>query len=485
MSAPDRTAFSLSPIATDQIEKVHLATLEILQRTGVAVQEPEARRLLLDAGAHAGAGDRLRIPPDLVKRALATAPERIVMHSTDARPVMPLEPGRVFFGTGSDTPNTFDPRTRKRRPATLQDVRDIARFTDALANIDFIMSMAVPCDVPKSTTFVHEFAAMVASSRKPIIFTAYDNRDMETIYAIATTVAGSEDALRQKPFLMLYSEPIAPLQHTKIGVEKMLFCAERSIPVAYIPGIMSAGNAPATLAGALAQGNAECLSGLVIHQLKRPGAPFLYGLNVTVMDLRTTVLSYAAPEFAMTNSIAAAMARHYRLPVWGLAGASDSKTPDAQAGAEAAFSILTAALSGGNLVHDVGYLESGLTSSMEMILLGDEMISMTRRLLRGIDLDDASFALETIDGVGPGGAFIDLDHTRQTFRAEHWIPRFLDRRRHDAWRNDGSPALADRLNAEVRRILKTHQPAPLPVDKAEEIAKIISAREAADARRKS
>ena len=482
MSNADRTLMSFSPITDEQVYKIHLASLEILERTGVAVQEDEARQLLLAAGCYQGRGQVIRIPAVLVQQALLTAPERIVLYSRDGRPVLPLEGDRVFFGTGSDTPKTIDPYSRERRPVRKQDVRNIARFSDALDNINFIMSMGIPEDVPKSATFVHEFEAMVSSSTKPMVFTAYDNRDMETIYEMATVIAGGGDALRQKPFLMLYSEPLAPLQHTRIGTEKLLYCAAKGLPCAYIPGVMAGGNGPVTLAGAIALANAECLSGLVIAQLKKAGAPFLYGANVTTMDMKSCILSYAAPEFALTNSIFAALAHYYHLPVWGLAGCADSKILDAQAGAESAVSIYTALLSGGNLVHDVGYLESGLTSCMEMILLGDELIDMCRRLTRGVELDDASFALDVIDQIGPGGDFLSSDHTLENFRQAHWLPRFLDRRRIHSWQEDGSRDMYDRLNVAVKKILETHQPAPLPDDQAKELARILAAHEAADAK---
>ena len=247
------------------------------------------------------------------------------------------------------------------------------------------------------------------------------------------------------------------------------------MPCAYIPTALSGGSGPVTIAGAMAVANAEALSGLVISQLKCPGAPFIYGVNVTVLDMRTMISAYEPPEFVLTNSIFAAMAHHYRLPVWGLAGAADSKVLDAQAGAEAMMSILMALMSGGNLVHDVGYLESGLTSSMEMILLCDELIPMCRRIVEGFRLDDEAFALDVIDQVGPGGFFLDTDHTLDNWRTAHWHPRLLDRRRYHSWKEDGCPDIGDRLNAEARSILEGYRVEPLPDATRQEIARVIAA----------
>jgi trimethylamine--corrinoid protein Co-methyltransferase len=482
MTSSDRTTLAFRALTDEQIYRLHLASLEVLERTGVAVQEEEARNLLLGAGAYAGNDDIVRVPAWMVKRALAAAPEKIVMHDRNGRRVMPLEGDNVFFGTGSDTLYTIDPYTRERRKARKEDIRKIATLSDYLGNIDFVMGMGVPDDVHRCSTYLHEFDSMVNGTTKPLVVTAFRNQDLQAIYEIAVVAAGSEQNLRERPFFILYAEPIAPLQHTKISTEKLLFCAEKGIPCAYIPTVMAGGSGPVTLAGSMALANAEVLSGLVISQLKCPGAPFIYGVNVTVLDMRTMVCAYASPEFSLTNSIFAAMAHYYRLPVWGLAGAADSKTLDAQAAAEAMLSILMAVLSGGNLVHDVGYIESGLTSCMEMILLCDELISLCRRVARGFELDADAFALEVIEQVGPGGFFLNCDHTLGRWREAHWHPRFMDRRRYHAWQQAGCPDMYDRLNAEVQSVLKTHSVEPLPAEKRREIAKIIAAFEAQDAK---
>jgi len=448
-------------LSEEQVGELHLATLEILERTGVEVRDKRALELLKKAGARAE-GDRVRIPGRLVMEAIGSAPERVVLASRTGERVMPLERNRVFFGTGSDTPNTIDPETRKRRRSVRADVGRIAKVCDALENIDFLMSLAVASDVPAGAPFVYEFADMISGTSKPIVFTAKDEADMVDIYEMAAVAAGGEEALRANPFVINYSEPITPLIHSPEGLAKLLFCADHHIPIAYVSGMSAGGSAPAALAGATALGSAECLSGLVIHQLAAPGAPFIYGANVSVVDMRTMSYVYGGPEFPLTNAALADMARHYRLPVWGLAGASDAKTVDAQAGLEAMLSILMAALSRGNLVHDVGYIDSGLTSSMEMVAVCDEMIGMVRMVVRGLPTDDERLATEVIDEVGPAGHFLVTDHTRRFFRSEHFLPGLLERNNYDKWSAAGGKSLEDRANERVLEILASHQPAPLP-----------------------
>jgi trimethylamine--corrinoid protein Co-methyltransferase len=295
---------------------------------------------------------------------------------------------------------------------------------------------------------------------------------MEVIQGIAAAAVGGADALRSRPFIIHYGEPISPLIHSPLGVDKLIFCAERGIPAAYVSGASAGATMPAPLGGAIALANAECLSGLVIHQLVAPGAPFIYGANVSVIDMATLGYVYGGPEFSLTNAAFADLARHYRLPVWGLAGASDAKTVDAQAGLEAMCSIMTAILARGNLVHDLGYIESGLTSSLEMVVVCDEIIEMLKILYRGVPTDRDRLALDVIDEVGPGGQFLDTDSTLRYFRTEHFMPRLLNRQNFTRWSQSGAQNLADRANARAREILSSHCPPPLPAAATAAIEKI-------------
>jgi trimethylamine--corrinoid protein Co-methyltransferase len=235
---------------------------------------------------------------------------------------------------------------------------------------------------------------------------------------------------------------------------------------------MMGGTAPVTLAGGLALGNAEVLSSLVMHQLKRPGAPFVYGSGLHHMDMKTTISVYGAPEFQLARIAVAEMGRFYKLPTWGYAGHSDSCAMDEQAAADAAFSVLVALLAGNNLVHDVGYLEAGLTTSPEMIVFTAEMISMMRCFIGGMSLDVDSLALEVIHKVGPGGDFLTAKHTLKHFR-DLWQPMLLNRQRADNWIAEGSKQLGQRLKEKTITIIEEHQSEPLPDNVREEIDYIL------------
>jgi trimethylamine--corrinoid protein Co-methyltransferase len=397
-----------------------------------------------------------------VTDAIATAPSRLPIYDRLGNLTMPLELGKVFFGSGSDTTFTLDPETGARRRSVAQDVKNMAVVADSLDNIDFVMSMSNPSDVPIDDLYIHAFMNMIRGSTKPNVYTAKNRKDMEDIYVIATAVAGGEKELREKPFLIHYAEPISPLHIIEESLQKHIFCAEKGIPAAYIPSPNTGGGGPITLAGAVALGNAESLLGLIITQLVNPGAPFLYGMNTAALDMKTTIVSYGSPEWSMGMGAWVELARFYNLPVWGYGGATDSKIVDTQAGIEATFSIMNAFLTRCTLVHDVAYIEYGSTSSMEMLVIADEIIRMMRYFMDGVQVNKNTLALDTIDKVTPGGGFLAEDHTMDNFRTAQWIPDLIDRTRYDSWMKAGSKSMFTRANERARKILAEHQVHPLP-----------------------
>ncbi|MBN1314379.1 MAG: trimethylamine methyltransferase family protein, partial [Anaerolineales bacterium] len=468
-------------LSDEQVREIHYATIEILSKVGVEMQDPQGRELLLEAGAweasSSGSGrPRLKIPENMVVDAIASAPSRIPMYNRLGGLTMPLELGKVFFGSGSDTTFTLDVETGERRRTTAQDVQDIARLCDALDNIDFIMSMSNPADVPPDDLYIHEFVGMIRGSVKPNVYTAKNRADMEDIYRIATAVAGGEQALREKPFLLVYAEPISPLLFPEESLQKLIFCAEKGIPASYPPSPNTGGGGPITLAGALALGNAENLVGLIISQLIRPGTPFLYGMNTAAMDMKSAIVSYGSPEWPLGMMAQMDLARYYNLPAWSAGGASDSKKVDAQAGIEMTFSIMANFLARATLVHDVGYLEYGSTSAMETLVIADEIIRQTRYLVGGIDVNPTTLALDAIARAKPGGGFLADNHTLDNWKWAQWRPDLIDRTRYDRWVKLGRKDMFARANDQAWEILTHHQPPPLPDEAERVIAEVLAER---------
>jgi trimethylamine--corrinoid protein Co-methyltransferase len=465
----------LGMLSREQCETIHRASLEILRRTGVRVYHQGALDLLRRTEAVISDGNLVRFPPGLVEWALQQAPSRITLcRRGSAEVVAPLEGRQVSFGTGSDCPNYLDPRTGERRPFTTADLVDCIHLVDALPELSFCMSMGIPSEATgmAGNAYRQQFALMLEHTVKPIVFVCDDRADCEAIAAMAAAAAGGMEQLRLNPTLLLYSEPSTPLKHSETATGKLLYMAEYALPIVHSPAPMMGGTAPVTLAGGLALGNAETLSSLVLHQLQRAGAPFVYGSGLHHMDMKTTISVYGAPEFQLARVAVAEMGRFYGLPTWGYAGHSDSCVLDEQAAADATFSVLVALLGGNNLVHDVGYLEAGLTTSPEMILLTAEIIAMMRRFVAGVSLDAEALALDVIHRVGPGGDFLTQKHTLKHFR-EFWQPALFDRRRVEDWVAAGSKTAGQRARERTLAVMQEHRPEALPDATRQAIADIL------------
>jgi trimethylamine--corrinoid protein Co-methyltransferase len=348
----------------------------------------------------------------------------------------------------------------------LKDTVNFARLIDALPNMDFSMSMGNPTDVSIGNIYVHIFREMARKSNKPIIFIADRGEDIRQIYDIACLVEGGEDELQKMPFILNYSEAISPLRFPVNVMEKLVFCAEKKIPICLPSGSNDGGGAPVTLAGAIALGVAENLAGLVIHQLAGKGSPCLFAPNVSALGMKHTVISYGCAEWSLTQAALADMRDEiYDIPIWAYAGATDAKVINAQAGAEGMLSIITAMLSRCNVIHDVGYIESGLTSSLEMLTIADELVAMSRYFTEGLLVNENTLALDVIDRVakGPDGTmFLSDAHTFENFKSAHFLPELMDRARHDIWEKEGRTDLFSRSHEKTRHLLKTHTVEPKP-----------------------
>lgn len=459
-------------LTVKQLEQIHLASCKVLEEVGMVIHHEGAVELLKQAGAPVEGGNRVYFPAYLVRKVLQSAPERVTMYNRRGEPAMYLEGANTYFGTGSDTINYLDPFTGERRNWLKADVAQAIAVCDHLPNIDFVMSMGMLSDVDRRMINREQYALMLENSVKPQVVIAENGDTLADIIKMAVLVRGGEEQLSRKPLFMVYTEPTSPLQHPRESIEKLLLAAEKKIPVNFACGGLGGASVPVTIGGALVQANAEALSGLVIHQIRNPGAPFIYGYGNSPMEMRTMQAVYGTPEAILYQGGLCDLARYYKLPSWGYAGCCNSKVCDEQAIIESTMFTVMGALQGCNIMHDVFYMEFGRTGSLELLVISDEVISRTRRILQGVETDDDFLGVEAIKRVGPGGNFLGDPHTAKHFR-ENWNPELSDFNNYDQWAATGGLTMAERARKLIKEIIANHRPEPLETEVREGIAKVL------------
>ncbi len=453
------------PLTDDQIERIHRAALSILERTGVLVEEPEALRLLGEAGVSVDQDtSRVRLPPALVEDAVDWAPSRVVLAGRDPKWDLELEGARVHIGTGGAALTVLDLETGQPRPAVLRDIVELARLVDRLENVHFYLTPVYPTDMGKDEVDVNTYYASLANTTKHVQGGVYTVQGIRDTVEMCERITGGADALRERPIVsFITSWMVSPLKFATDVTTLLIETCRQRIPVVLSAAPMAGSTAPVTLAGMLAQLTAEQLAGVVLTQLAHRGAPLLIGPIPATADMKTGRYLAGAAEFGLANAAMAQMGQYYHLPVYNSAGMTDSKTPDIQAGFEKAMSAVLTALAGSNFVHHAaGMLENMNTVAPEQFVIDNEILGMAMRVVQGIEVTDETLALDTIDAVGPGGHFLMADHTLRHMRSEFYYPStVVDRQSWDTWHQDGALDARERAREIARDILAHHRPEPL------------------------
>ncbi len=457
----EKRSVSFRVLTDDQIVEIKRTAFEVMSKVGFKVYHEGARKMLKQAGAWVD-DEIVKVPEHIVAECLSTTPKGWTIYNREGKRAMEVEGRKSYYGTSTASPRTKDALTGEIHPTGVADIAIGAKVADALENIDWVMPMGSVQDVPPTAADLYEFEAVVTNTTKPIVFLGYTPRGVELVFEMAAEVAGGIDNLRQRPFLIFYPEPISPLVFPADVIDRLFVCADLALPQIQGPTMQFGATAPVTLAGAIAQGTAEALMCLVLAQLRKPGCPCSLGCNFGLFDMNAGLLSIAAPEMSLALGAQAEVAQSFGLPSWGLAGATDSKALDAQAGSESAFSILAQGLSGLNLIHDVGYMDSGMVCSTAQLILGNENIGMAKRFIRGIEVNQETLARELIEKVGPGGHFLDQNHTYDHFKNELWVPGLMTRSAYEDWHDQGAKDTATRIQEKLEDIVQNHEAPSLP-----------------------
>jgi trimethylamine--corrinoid protein Co-methyltransferase len=465
-------------LSQDQLQELFDGVLHVLEHTGLDVYHAEARDILKQTGAWVD-GLRVRIPSYLVKRALDMAPRSFTIYARDGNPAhnINIGPGRAHFGPGPTPPNFIDVETLERRPYVKSDAEIVAKVCDALPNIDFCESLGTISDVHHKLAATYEFATMFPNTSKPIVAWSYDADDGEDIHTMAIAEAGGQAAFEKRPNYVHYCEPLSPLVSSEEAINKLIFAAKHRVPVIFTPCPICGGTAPVTAAGIIIQAAAESWMGLVLAQAIKPGLPFFMGGVLSVMDMSAMILAYGAPELSLMMAGITELAHFAGLPLWQTGGCTDSKTLDEQAVIEGSLSAFFSALTAGDLCHDVGYTESGLTGSILQTAMMDEAIGYARRITRGIEVNDDTLAVDVIHNVGPNGHYLRELHTRRYYKTEFFYPKLCDRRNYEEWEMMGKTTMGERVIARVREIIATHQASPVGAETQKAIQTVLEAAE--------
>jgi trimethylamine--corrinoid protein Co-methyltransferase len=461
-------------LGQQECTRIHVATLEVLERVGVDVHDEKARDILVGGGARAD-GIRVRIPEYMVEKALALAPRRLTLYDRHGKVAIRAWGFNTYYGGGSDCLNVLDHRTGQRRRPRLQDVREAATVQDALPEFDFVMSLFLPEDVDQRIYDRYQMEVMLNHTAKPIVFVTPDFEGTVAAVEMCEAVAGSVEAFQQRPFATCYINVTSGLIANQEALQKCIYLAGKGLPLLYIPLNAGGVNSPVTTAGCMATMNAGILLGVVLAQLVRPGTPVAVpGWNGGPYNLKTMVGNYVLAD---EQGVPTEMGKYYGLPVFGLGGCTDAKVLDQQCGMEVTLSLMTALLHGANLVHDVGFMDSGLQGSLPLQVIGNDTIGFLRAATRGVVVDDETLALDVVEELGPTGSYLDHPHTLRHFK-EPFYSRLADKGTYSQWQERGATAMEERAARQVDKILSSHEPEPLPADVQRAIRDIVEREQA-------
>jgi trimethylamine--corrinoid protein Co-methyltransferase len=451
----------LSLLSSSNIDDIHAASLEVLEKVGVQIRNAPAIKLLRESGCIVKK-EVVKIPGNLVEEQLKKAPSEFTLYSRNGEQAYKVGGDEVIYNPGSAAIFFTDQETGEMRRAKAGDFRELVRLTDALEHIRAQSTAMVPSDVPEEISDLYRLYVILKNSTKPIITGAFTIQGFIYMKNLLETVVGGVEELRNKPRAIFDCCPSSPLMWSDVTCQNLLDCAEYGIPGEIIPAPQMGATSPVSIAGTLVESNAENLSGVVISQLAKPGTPIVYGGSPSAFDMRYLTARLGAVEAVMAACAGAQIGKHYGIPTHGYLGLSDSKTSDGQGGFESGMGILISAMSGVNIVSGPGMQASENCQSLEKLVLDNEYCGAAYRLLKGINVDEISLATEVIAKVGPGGHFLAEKHTRENLKKEQYMPsEVLDRLSPDAWEKAGSKDSAMRARKRAQTLLRDHKPEPL------------------------
>ncbi len=446
---------SYKPLTPEAISRINETALRIIEEIGCEVNSDIALASLKEAGAIVDKEQRrVRLPREKSLELIGLAPSEVRLCGRDEKHDIQLGGNRVYTGTGGTALYIYEPDTELKRPATLDDLKKIARLVDKLDNIHLFLLPTYPNELPFEQVDINRFFAGLDNTTKHIMGGIYTLDGMEQVIKMAETVAGSAEALRERPIISMISCTISPLIIDGEYGDLLVAIARKGIPLVCPAEPLCGATSPITLAGNLVVQTVDSLMAIMLTQAVNPGTPVIFGSVATNTDLRDLKYIAGSVEMGLLNAAGAQMAQFYKLPFYATGGMTDSKVLDAQSGYESAITNLLCALAGANFIHDAaGLMEFAMTVCYEKYVIDNEILGMVMRAVEGIRVDDETLAFDLIKEVGPGGNFITAKHTRRFMRKEHYQPGLSNRDSREEWETEGKKNTWESAAETVRTIL--------------------------------
>jgi trimethylamine--corrinoid protein Co-methyltransferase len=457
-----------------QIEKVHLNTLEILEKTGVYVPHEVILSKFEDFGANV---DRVKnvvkLPSHLVMELISKVGKTFTIYGRNVSKKAEFGAGKRNYNSSAGQAFWIDKVGDPRRHPTLNDVRDATILGDALEQITIPGAMSDPLEIPLDWRCIQVAIEMIKNTDKPISFWFNDRRSAKFLNELLITLRGDEKSAQKYPLFYPLFEPISPLSFPFNGIDLLFETARLNLPVHIGPMAQMGISAPATIVATLTQENAEILAATCITQLIKEGMPVCYGGICHAFDMRSTQIIFGGPEQAIFSVAMSQMGKFYGLPVYINAGLTDSKKPDAQAGLECGITLSLGIASGADIFGHMGICGMDQGTSLDILVMQSEIISYLESVNRVINFDDYFFATDLINEVGPKGSFLNKRHTAKNIRKELWFPALLDRENYNDWLKGDATDMEERCQSRKEEILATHEPIPLENDIIKDLEKIL------------
>ena len=442
-------------LTQEQVERVHEASLEILEEVGLLVRHGPARDLFRAHGCDVNSEtNRVKFPRAVVEKFRKVYPPKFTFGGRDPKYDKTIPDDSPVIVTGSSAPDILDPVTGVERRAVSADIVMIAHLIQELPAYDMFSVSVLADDAPDNQFTLARLYPALKYCMKPIRISSKDLPDAKEILQLAYLVAGSEEAYREHPFITHHYCPVvSPLTMDHLSTEAVMYFSEQGLPV-YPTIVPNAGlTSPMSLAGTLAQGNAEFLAAATLMQMVREGTPLIYATLPTVADMRTGAYASGGIECGMLHMAHAQMAHFYNVPCGGYIGLTNAKVNDAQSGYETGLSTMAGVLAGMDMMNMGGLIEALKTFDFAKAVIDDEIAQMLKRMKRGLEFSEENLAVDVIKKIGPGGSFIVEPHTMKRMKTAGLLTKLSNRDSRTQWEKKGAHDIHDHAMARVREIL--------------------------------